>query len=69
MPTKKDREARRQQQAAEVETNQQALRDSIAESKRLIDEATQMTSRHRRELEADEANREKGSRRGPPPTS
>jgi hypothetical protein len=50
MPTKKDREARRQQQAAEVETNQQALRDSIAESKRLIDEATQMTSRHRREL-------------------
>ena len=69
MPTKKDRDARREQQAAEVETNQQALRDSIAESKRLIDEASEMTRRHRRELEADESNREKRSRRGPPPTS
>ena len=58
MPTKKDREARRQQQATEVEANQQALRDSIAQSKRLIDEASEMTRRHRRELDEDESERD-----------
>jgi hypothetical protein len=58
MPTKKDRDARRQQQATEVEANQEALRNSIAESKRLIDEASEMTRRHRRELDDDEAHRD-----------
>jgi hypothetical protein len=58
MPTKKDREARRQQQATEVESNQQALRDSIAQSKRLIYESSEMTKRHRRELDEDEAERD-----------
>ena len=56
MPTKKHREARRRQQAIEVEANQKALRESIAESKRLIDEATEITQRHRRELDEDEGD-------------
>jgi hypothetical protein len=37
-----------------VEANQRALRDSIAESKRLIDEASEMTKRHHSKLEEDE---------------
>jgi hypothetical protein len=54
MPDRKQREARRAQQAHEIEENQEALRRSIAESQRLIDEAAEMTRRHRRELEEDE---------------
>jgi hypothetical protein len=54
MPTGKQRSERREQQAREVEANQRALRESIAESKRLIDEASEMTKRHRRELEEDD---------------
>ena len=54
MPDRKQREARRAQQAREIEENQAALRRSIAESQRLIDEAAQMTKRHRREMEEDE---------------
>lgn len=54
MPNRIQRAARREQQAKEVEANQKALRASIAESKRLIDEASELTERHRRELEADD---------------
>lgn len=54
MPDRKQREARRAQQAHEIEENQAALRRSIAESQRLIDEAAEMTRRHRRELDEDE---------------
>jgi hypothetical protein len=54
MPDRKQREARRAQQAREIEKNQEALRRSIAESQRLIDEAAQITKRHRREIEDDE---------------
>jgi hypothetical protein len=56
MPDRKQREARRAQQALEIEENQAALRRSIAESQRLIDEAAEMTRRHRRELDEDEEN-------------
>ena len=54
MPDRKQREVRRNQQAREIEDNQEALRRSIAESRRLIDEATEITQRHRREVEDDE---------------
>ena len=54
MPDRKKREARRVQQAREIEENQEALRRSIAESQRLIDEAAAITRRHRREAEDDE---------------
>ena len=54
MPTDKQRAQRRAKQAKEVEATQKALRASIAESKRLIDEATEITQRHRKELEDDE---------------
>ncbi len=54
MPDRKQREARRVQQAREIEENQEALRRSIAESQRLIDEAAKITKRHRREIEDDE---------------
>lgn len=56
MADKKQREARRAQQAHEIEENQEALRRSIAESQRLIDEAAEITRRHRRELEQDDAD-------------
>ena len=54
MPDRKQRESRRVQQAREIEENQEALRRSIAESQRLIDEAAEITKRHRREVEDDE---------------
>ena len=54
MPDRKQREARRAQRAREIEENQDALRRSIAESRRLIDEAAKMTKRHRREIDDDE---------------
>lgn len=54
MPDRKQREARRAQQAREIEQNQAALRRSIAESRRLIDEAAKITRRHRLEVEEDE---------------
>ena len=54
MPDRKQREARRAQQAREIEQNQAALRRSIAESQRLIDQAAEITRRHRLEVEEDE---------------
>ncbi len=48
----KDRSARRDRQARELEQNQNDLRASIAESKRLVDEAEEMIRRHRDECEA-----------------
>ena len=60
MSDKKQREARRAQQAHEIQENQEALRRSIAESQRLIDEAAEITRRHRRELEQDDADEPSG---------
>jgi hypothetical protein len=57
MADKKRRRADRQeQQSREVEANQKALRESIAETERLVDESDKMLRRHRREREDDEPN-------------
>ncbi len=42
---------RRERQSRELEQNQSELRTSIAESKRLVDEADEMIQRHRKECE------------------
>jgi hypothetical protein len=47
-----ERFRRRERQAQEFERNQQDLRTSIAESKRLVDEADAMIRRHRDEYDA-----------------
>lgn len=52
----KRRAERREQQSREVEANQKALRESIAETERLVDESDEILRRHRREQEADERN-------------
>ena len=54
MPDAKRRAARRDQQAQEVKQSQAALRKSIAETQRLVDESEEMLRRHRREQESDE---------------
>lgn len=51
IPTKAERAERRQRQARELEANQQELRDSIAESERLVGEAEVMINRHRKECD------------------
>lgn len=51
IPTKKERAALRQRQTEEFEANQQDLRDSIAESERLVGEADSMIRRHRKECD------------------
>ena len=55
IPEKKDRIARRERQAQELEANQSELRNSIAASKRLVDEANKMIRRHRDECDAAES--------------
>ena len=49
------RAERREQQAREVEASQERLRESIAETDRLVDEADQMLKRHHEERENDDA--------------
>ena len=55
MSTPKQRAALRKQQAAEIEASQDSLRDSIAETKRLVTESDDMLRRHHQEREDDEA--------------
>lgn len=55
MPDAKRRAARREQQAREVEESQAALRKSIAETQRLVEQSEEMLKRHRLERESDEA--------------
>jgi hypothetical protein len=50
-----DKRKRAEQQAREIEANQQALRDSIEETQRLVHESEDMLRRHRREREEDDA--------------
>jgi hypothetical protein len=52
IPDKESRMARRDRQTGELEANQEDLRHSIAESKRLADEADAMIRRHRDECDA-----------------
>lgn len=54
MPDKKKRAERREQQSQEIEANQKALRDSIAETQRLVGESEAMLRRHREERAADD---------------
>jgi len=54
MPDKKKRAERREQQSREIEANQKALRDSIAETQRLVGESEAMLRRHREERAADD---------------
>lgn len=56
IPDKRQRADRRDQQAREIEANQKALRDSIAESQRLVEESETILKRHRREREEDDAD-------------
>ena len=51
MATAKDRAERRERHAAEVEASQVALRNSIAETERLVDQSDRMLRRHRAECE------------------
>lgn len=54
MSDKKKRAERREQQSREVEASQVALRESIAETDRLVGESEEMLRRHRQEWEDDE---------------
>ena len=58
MPDKEGRAARRERQSQELEKNQSDLRTSIADSKRLVDEANAMIRRHRDECDKAEAGSE-----------
>jgi hypothetical protein len=55
MPDKETRQRRRDDQAREVEESQQALRNSIDETRRLMDESDEMLRRHRKQCEEDDA--------------
>lgn len=54
MPTREDRSARRARQTLEVEESQRQLRNSIAETQRLVGESDRMLRRHRKESDAAE---------------
>ncbi len=54
MSDRKTRAARRAQQTAEVEASQANLRNSIAETERLVGESEAMLRRHRKECDDDD---------------
>jgi len=54
MSDKKKRAERREQQSREVEASQKALRESIAETDRLVGESEEMLRRHRKECDDDD---------------
>jgi len=54
MTDKKKRAERREQQSREIEAGQKALRESIAETERLVGESEEMLRRHRRECDDDD---------------
>lgn len=55
MPDKARRAQRRVQQTLEIEASQAAMRASIAETERLVEESDLMLKRHRKEREDDDA--------------
>jgi hypothetical protein len=57
MPTAKDRAERRARHADDIETSQAAMRVSINETERLVEESNEMLRRHRAESEAGDAAR------------
>ncbi len=54
MTEKSQRDARRTQQAREVEESQARMRKSITETERLVDASEEMLRRHRQEREDDD---------------
>jgi len=52
---RKQRAERRNQQAREIEVSQTQLRESIAETDRLVGESEKMLRRHRQECDDDDA--------------
>ena len=59
MPTPEDRAKRRNRQAAEIEASQVKLRNSIAETERLVGQSDEMLRRHRKEnADADAPDRD-----------
>ena len=61
MPDRKKRAERRAQQDREIECSQAALRASIAETCRLVDQSDEMIARHRRERDMDDSEGESDS--------
>jgi hypothetical protein len=57
MPTPKARAERRDRHSDEVEASQAALRKSIDETERLVEQSDEMLRRHRKENEAGDAAR------------
>ena len=55
MPDKVTRERRREQQAREAEESQAALRRSIDETRRCVEQSDAMLKRHRSEREEDDS--------------
>ena len=55
MTDRKTRTERREQQSREVEESQRGLRESIAETDRLVRKSDEMLRRHRQEREDDDA--------------
>ncbi|MEA1071293.1 hypothetical protein [Sphingomonas sp. LY160] len=51
---KKDRVEQGQRHALEIEASQKAMRESISETERLVDELEKILRRHRREREDDD---------------
>jgi len=51
----KNRAELRKQHTAEIEASQEGLRNSIAETERLVGESEEMLRRHRNECEGDDA--------------
>ena len=51
---KKQRSEQRERHAREVEESQKALRESISETQRLVEESDQMLRRHRGERDSDD---------------
>jgi hypothetical protein len=55
MADKEKRAERRRQHAQEVEASVKVLRESIAETDRLVQQSDKMLRRHRKECEEDDA--------------
>ena len=55
LPTRPSRAERREQQALDVEDSQTALRESISETQRCVDQSDLMIKRHRQECVDDDA--------------
>lgn len=51
---KKERVEQGQRHALEIEASQRAMRESISETERLVDESEKILRRHRRERENDD---------------